>query len=195
MTTELSEDNVAACSNAETYNLAVSIIYDEASSGARARKSLDNLAGNLKLEGDVFKLRMWSLDLLSEPVLRSAAAREAGGYDIVFLSMRDGGEPSPVLKEWLGEWMKCRSNHPCALAVMVEKKEGMASGNTPLLNYLANMAQAGELDLVYPCSDTPAQPAEQEDVRHIAQRAINASPLLEGILDDWESYSHSGINE
>jgi hypothetical protein len=32
-------------------------------------------------------------------------------------------------------------------------------------------------------------------VRQIVRQAINASPLLEVIVDDWQSYAHWGINE
>ena len=34
-----------------------------------------------------------------------------------------------------------------------------------------------------------------EAIRQMVRKAINASPLLEGILDDWQSCAHWGINE
>jgi hypothetical protein len=32
-------------------------------------------------------------------------------------------------------------------------------------------------------------------IRQIVRRAINASPLLEEIVNDWQSWAHGGINE
>jgi hypothetical protein len=194
-TTEHPESPIAAPpSDDETANLRVSIIYDDFPSGVRAKQCLDRLAGSLNLEKDAFAVRLWSHELLSEPAVRRAAAREAGAYDIVFLSMRDSAEPSLVLKDWLKEWLEHRGSQPCALAVLPGDERQDASN--PLLSYLAGVAdEAGGIDLVYTPATTPQEPEKPADYREIARRAINASPILDGILDDWESHSHWGINE
>lgn len=193
-TAEYTETPIATTpSDDETANLRVSIIYDDFPSGVRAKQCLDRLAGSLNLERDAFAVRLWSHELLSEPAVRKAAAREAGAYDIVFLSVRNSAEPSLVLKEWLKEWLEHRGSQPCALAVLPGDEEQNA-GN-PLLSYVAGVAASGGIDLVYPPATTLQEPDQQADYREIARRAINASTLLDGILDDWESHSHWGINE
>jgi hypothetical protein len=194
MTIEFPETQITANATKDTPNLRVSVIYQDVASGLRAKACLDRLERNLNAGVDVFALRLWSCDLLSEPAFRKAAAREAGEHEIVFLSKRDSSEPPPVLKAWLEEWLKCRNNRPCALAVLLDE-DGPIAGDTPLLNYLGEVAEVGGLDLVYPGNKISELPLDQDSIRQIARRAINASPVLEGILDDWESYSHWGINE
>lgn len=195
MTIEIPETPTETIPTEEVASPRVSIIFEDAASALRARQSLGRLARNLNVEAEVFALRMWSFDLLSDPGLRRQAAREAADYKIIFLSLRDSSEPPAVLKAWLGEWLKCRTGQTCALAVLLDEKEQTTARNTPLLSYLSGVAEAGGLDLVYPCLEKPEPQINHENIRQIARRAINASPLLEGIVDDWESYLHSGINE
>lgn len=194
-TKELPESKINAGPSDEYPALRVSIIYEDIESGERAKGCLDRIARSLNLEADAFALRLWSHDLLAETAVRSAAAHEARDYDIVLISMRYGREPSSVLQTWISEWLKCRCDQPCALAVMLNGEAQNASAASPLLSYLADIANSGGLDLVFPAGEAPPPPAEEPNIRQIARNAINASPLLDGILDDWESFSHWGINE
>jgi hypothetical protein len=194
MTINSSESECISTAPNEFSSLRVSIIYEDFASGVRAKACLDRLARNLNVETSAFSIRLWSFGSLSEPGARSLAAREAANFEMIFVATRGSGEPPATVKGWINEWLQFREAQPCALAVMPDEAGQRHTGGTALLRYLTSVANAGGLDLVHPFGDPPARPTSRT-VRDIAHRAINASPLLEGIVDDWQSYSHSGINE
>jgi hypothetical protein len=198
MTTDLSESNCIPAEPGELSSLRVSIIYEDFANGVRAKTCLDRLAKNLNVNPEEFSLRLWSFSYLSDPGLRSQAAREAARFEMIVIATRGCGEPPATVKEWMAEWLQYREAGPCALALMPDEREQKYVGGTALLRYMARVANTGGLDLVHTFGEPPAQPANHE-IRDIAHRAINASPLLEGIVDDWQSYTHSyahsGINE
>ena len=194
MTTNVSESNCIPTEPGELSGLRVSIIYEDLASGVRAKSCLDRLAQNLNVNPEEFSIRLWSFSYLSEPRLRSQAAREAARFEMVVLATRGCGEPPATVKEWMAEWLQYREAGPCALALMPDEREQKYVGGTALLKYMARVANAGGLDLVHPFGELPAPPTDRM-VRDIARQAINASPLLDGIVDDWQSYTHAGINE
>lgn len=177
-------------------DLRVSIIYEDIASGVRAKNCLDRLARQLNTDAEVFSVRLWSFGYLSDSGLRSIAAREAKDFEIILLATRGIGELPDSVKKWMAEWLKYRDGdaRPCALAVMPDNHAQSGLGKTALLRYLSRIAETAGLDLVFPVNELFVQPSD-EAVGQIVRRAINASPLLEGIVDDWQSYAHSGINE
>jgi hypothetical protein len=194
MTIELPESQVIDSMIDEVPNLRVSIIYEDFASGLRAKDCLDRMTRHLDVGPDIFSVRLWSFNYLSDPDLRNQAAKEAQDFEIIFLATRGSGEPPASVKNWMTEWLKHRDARPCALAIMPDEQWQKHPGGTALLKYISRVADSAGLDLVCP----PVEPAEQPSghtIRQIVRRAINSSPLLEGIVDDWQSYTHSGINE
>jgi hypothetical protein len=188
------ESSVAGISPENGFGLRVSIIYEDLGAGLRAKHCLDRLSHDLDLEPGFFDLRLWSYGLLSEPELRSAAAREAGDFEIIVFSANGCEEPPAMVKEWLLEWLACRGQQPCALALLPDGPAGKLPGENSLLDYLSGIARGACLDLVYPFCETTRQPPD-EAIRKIARQAINASPILENLVEHWGAYSHWGINE
>ena len=165
----------------ENFGLQVSIIYEDASAGLRAKYCLDRLTRDLDMGAGFFQLRLWSFGLLVEASARSATARAAGNCDIVILSAHGRGDPSATVKEWMLEWLEHRSKRPCALAVLLDDETRRPSGENLLLDYLGGIARVGCLDLVYPFCESALQPTAGA-IQKIARQAINAPRILESSL-------------
>lgn len=107
------ENSAAPC------HLKVLLVYDDISSGLRAKAALDRLTERLPTEG-VCRLDPWKLNLLDYPQLQHDAAQAAARADIVLLSFH-GDRPLPsAVKIWLELWMKKQNKSHQALGVLFD---------------------------------------------------------------------------
>ncbi|MCI0744275.1 MAG: hypothetical protein L0Y58_02615 [Verrucomicrobia subdivision 3 bacterium] len=82
--------------------ITVVIAYDTFELGSRAMAVHERLTERL---GSTFNLRqeLWKFDLLEDPALRRAAARETAAADIVILATSRDAELPLYIREWLEE--------------------------------------------------------------------------------------------
>jgi len=80
-----SDNDAKACINEKGDSPGVLLLYQDFSTGVRARQALDQVVRQFDLGAD-FKVVLWRFDLLREPEVRERAATEAATADIVFLS-------------------------------------------------------------------------------------------------------------
>jgi hypothetical protein len=97
------------------------LVYEDLSTGLRARQTLEEVARQLGPDGQ-FKLTLWKFDLLAETSLLEQATREAANADIVFLSAHGHRElPTPV-REWYEQWLESQCDEPKAVALSLDAR-------------------------------------------------------------------------
>src|SRR5215472_3328939 len=80
--------------------LKVLLLYEDAETGLRAKRSVAALYGQGDLDAGV-ETRLWRLDLLSTAWLREQAAAEAVDADVIIVSLHGDDELPEAMREWL----------------------------------------------------------------------------------------------
>lgn len=96
----------------------VLLVYEDLSTGLRAREAFEHVVGQLEMEAD-FDLKLWRFELLREPALLERAVSDGAEADIVFLAAHDGELP-PVVKLWFNRWLERKDGERWALAVSLD---------------------------------------------------------------------------
>ncbi len=174
-----------------TFN--VVIAYEDFETGKHAKKTYDFLAQNL---GDdcQFSNQMWKFDVLSIPKLREMAALDAAGADIVIVSCHGSDLPAEV-KAWIESWLS-HQGRPLALVALFDCPEEQIEGTRAAHDYLAAVAQRGQMEFFAQLDDWPAR-------RHVegplvfthdltSERALSA---LAGVVQRDTPFPRWGINE
>jgi hypothetical protein len=175
--------------------LNVLLIYEDLSTGLRARWAFEQTARQLEGEAD-FYVDLWKFDLLCEPALLQRAANDAAKADIVFLSAHGQGELPGTVNVWLKQWLERRGGEPCALAVLLDEGAGDNAAADQALQALQAMALAGGVQVFLNAGEalqTRWQSALDEVQRH--PEAVTMMPA--GMHREFEvhSYRDWGINE
>jgi len=131
-----------------TGRLDVLLVYEDFSTGLRARQAFDKVACQLKPDTD-FKVDLWKFDLLREPALLEWAATEAAKADIVFLSAHGQDQLPKAAHSWLEQWFERRGGEPCALVVLLDKAPGDAAGAGQTWEALRAAALAAGVDVFH----------------------------------------------
>ena len=82
----------------------VMIAYEDFESGKHAKRTYDVLAENVGRDYNCSS-QMWKLEVVTVPVLREMAARDAAAAEIVLVSVRGTRDLLPELKSWLSLWL------------------------------------------------------------------------------------------
>lgn len=92
------------CENSiQPAKLNVTIIYETAADGFRAKRLSDQLAMEVADDHDI-NLHVWNFQVLALPEIREIAAKTAATADVVILSV-SGSESLPKhLVEWIALW-------------------------------------------------------------------------------------------
>ena len=134
--------------------LNVLLVYEDLSTGLRARWVFEQTAGQLEVEAD-FNVDLWKFDLLREPALLQRAATEAAKADIVFLSAHGHGELPSAVDLWLKEWLERRGEEPCALAVLLDEAAGDTAATNQTLQALHAAAMARGVQVFLHADEAP----------------------------------------
>jgi hypothetical protein len=109
--TFLDIDNEGAAAVGEAMGrLDVVLVYEDFSTGLRARQAFEQVVRQLEMEAD-FNVDLWEFDLLREPALRERAAKEAAKANILFLSAHGQGELPGTVNLWLKQWLEHRGGN------------------------------------------------------------------------------------
>ncbi len=188
-----SEDKATA--GAGTGKLSVLLVYEDLSTGLRARRAFEETARRLASEAD-FNVDLWKFDLLREPVLLQWATKAAADADIIFLSAHGYGELPHAVDLWLKRWLESRGGGPCALVVLLDQEAGDNAAATQALQGLHARALAGGVEIFLQAGGTlrTQQPSTLVDV----QRDAKATAIIPGESHrefERHSYRDWGINE
>lgn len=173
----------------------VLLVYEDFSTGLRARQVFEQVARQLELEAD-FNVDLWKFDLLREPALLEWAANEAVKADLVFLSAHGQGELPGTVNMWLRRWLERRGGEPCALVVLIDTLAGDTGAANQMLEALRATALAAGVDVFLHAAEalpTERQPVLDEIHPYPETRTASPDELFHGVElhpnRDW------GINE
>ena len=175
--------------------LNVLLMYEDFSTGLRARQLLDAVVNSVDLEVD-FRAKLWRFDLLREPALLRRATDEAAKADMVFLSAHGRNDLPAAVHSWFKRWLERKGSEPCALAVALDPDTEHCPTRNRVLAALGTVARPAGVDVFVQAAEAP-QTKWESAVQDIQQRAETQTELLEEILHrtEWSSYRESGINE
>lgn len=176
----ISDDSVSTLRRRGTVGLDVLLLYEDFSTGLRARQTLTQVAEALDLPMD-FQVELWRLDLLREPILLAQAAAEAARADIVLLSEHGRSDVPAVLDSFLRKWVANRGGKPSALVVSLDTEaRGGSIANRTIETLRAIAEPAGAEVFVSAIGTTPTGlEAAMEDVQ---RRAKTQTVVLEDLL-------------
>jgi hypothetical protein len=123
----------------------VAVIYEDGSTGRRAKHFYDKLVHELEDEC-AFSLQIWSFQVLAIPGLRESAVESAAQADFVILSFH-GKAGLPIdIREWIETWSKLIIGKRPALIALVDKSTTRGCTNASALAYLKSVAKRIEVD-------------------------------------------------
>jgi hypothetical protein len=122
----------------------VVLVFEDFSTGKRAKRAYDFLAANLTHEWHVVS-QMWKFEVLSIPELREMAAKDAAMANLIIVSSRGDRElPAPV-KDWIEMWLGYRGDAVALLALFDSPPE-QAEHAQATQTYLEGVAKRGQLE-------------------------------------------------
>jgi hypothetical protein len=173
----------------------VQIVYEDLSSGLRAKQTADWLEAQLPPRQDM-RLNMWRFDLLNEPAFRVGVANEAVRADVVLLSAHgQHGLPEDV-SVWIREWLGQHADDPPAFVILFDAS---AEGTPKLNELLVSLRRAAEPAgvQIFPRFYDTFSTAEDATMEGIHHRAETTTSLLAEMLTSRRSkpLRNWGINE
>jgi hypothetical protein len=122
----------------------VVVVFEDFSTGERARRAYDFLAANLTHEWQISS-QMWKFELLAIPELREMAANDAATANLIIVSSRGDRELPAHVKDWIEMWLGCRG-HAVALVALFDSPPEQAEHAQPAQTYLARVAKRGRME-------------------------------------------------
>jgi hypothetical protein len=171
--------------------LKVLLLYEDAETGLRAKRSVAALHGQGDVDASV-ETRLWRLDLLSTAWLREQAAAEAVDADVIIVSLHGDDELPEAMREWLSLWLERKANRPYALGVLLDAGPVREDHAPQVAGYLETVATVGGADLLWGFCETPSANLPEMD-RAGAPSHMVREPNAD--LYHAGRYSHWGINE
>jgi len=171
--------------------LKVLLLYEDAETGLRAKRSVAALHGQGDLDAGV-ETRLWRLDLLSTVWLREQAATEAVAADVIIVSLHGDDELSEAMREWLRLWLQRKADRPYALGVLLDADPVREDRAQSAAGYLERVANAGGADLLWGFCETPSANLPEMDC---AGAPVHTVREPKADLYHPCRYSHWGINE
>jgi hypothetical protein len=175
--------------------LNVMLIYEDFTTGLRARQAFEQIGCELDLDAD-FSVDLWKFDLLRQPALLERAATVAAESDIVILSAHGRDELPGTADIWLEQWFDRRSGEPCALVVLLDKlAEDTLTPNQPFWA-LRTAALAAGVDVFFHASEAlqTERPSALDEIRPQPESREGFSDEIIHRLER-HPYRHWGINE
>jgi hypothetical protein len=179
----------------EKPGLDVLLMYEDLSTGLRARRLLHEVMNSLNLEVD-FQANLWRFDLLGEPALLELAADEAAKADIVFVSAHGQHDLPAAIHLWFNRWLARKGSEPCALAVVLDPNTRNAPARNRMLEAMGTVGGPAGVEVFVHAAEAPESHWESA-VQDIHWRAETRTAVLEEILhrSELSSYRNWGINE
>lgn len=157
--------------------LRVVILYEDFAMGCQARQMLESLRAQWG-RGHSLALEIWRLDVLSEPDLGRAAARDAVNADLVVVACRRDHEIAELVKAWFDTWTGLRRER-AALVLLFDGPETFTPASRLNGAFFAALARRGNMDLfVSPAATTPRSDLLVERLRHGAEDAFLITPSV-----------------
>jgi hypothetical protein len=186
------DDGEAARSEVQL-TLDAKLIYEDLSTGLRAKRVLEHAARQFPLAPN-FNLAIWRFDVLGEPRWRNTALNEASEAVIGVVSAHGQQDLPKVAKGWLKQWLKRKGNESRALIVSFDDTSRDSASAAQKISWLQQEARPRDMAVFPHFGDTPLW-----DGGLAMGGAGNSASAKTAVLADirrWtERHSDSGINE
>ena len=161
-------------------SLEVLILYEDYGTGLRAKRSLDLLPARFPAKAH-WSTKLWRIELLSDPLLKEQAAREAAAADVLILSLHGRSTLPAGLREWLTCWLGHKPSRPCAMGVLLDAEQGGQGGKNPVIACIQQVAAIAGSDFFYGFSEAPGSELNAA-MEEIDQRVNSSSSVLDEML-------------
>jgi hypothetical protein len=171
------------------------ILYEDVGTGLRAKQALDLGPGRFGPDAPWgWRLKLWKLELLGEPVVCERSAMEGATADVIILSVHGQTGVPPTVRDWLERWLRHKQDRPYALGVLLDAEEATQGGENPVVAYCMKIAAGAGADLFCGFCDAPVSGqglvAEEVSGRgRASSREVEATPWHDG-AHEW-----GGLNE
>jgi hypothetical protein len=169
------------------------LVYEDLCTGLRAKVVLEWVE-HLFPGAPLFNLAMWRFDLLSKSTVREAALHETCAALIVLLSAHGGRKLPKGVKAWFEQWIKRKSDDPCALVISLDESSRDCDSATQMISLLQARAKETDISVFPHFSQTPRR--EGDLTLDGTEKRVQAKTAMLNDLQRWsESCQHWGINE
>jgi hypothetical protein len=121
----------------------VVIIYEDRTTGRRAKCFFDNLVHELENQCD-FELELWNFQVLAISEIGNSAARVAAQADFIIISLHGRTGLPAETRAWIETWSQRISNRDAALIALTDKSPTRVGAST--LAYLRGVAYRAGID-------------------------------------------------
>ena len=178
------------------------IVYEDTDTGLRAKRCLDLLPANFRMEPQI-TIRLYRVDLLQPSLLREQAAIEAAAADVVIVSLHGGTELNPVVGKWMERWLQLKEERPYALGLLLDPMAARKGSSDPVIRHVQCLFHSTDVEIFYGfyegtmVADLARRSAAGAEVEGRAVRPTE--PDRQGTRGqagwDVNQYRHWGINE
>jgi hypothetical protein len=106
---------------------------------------LGTIGRHNELEGRMI-CSWWNFEVLGITALRKLAATEAAAADMIVIAAREAPELSPVVVDWVSQWLALRECHPQALVALLDSSKAGQPATRGVQAQLEKTAVLGGLD-------------------------------------------------
>jgi hypothetical protein len=173
--------------------LDATLIYEDLSTGLRAKQVLELAARQLRMAPN-FNLAIWRFDMLRESCLRKTALNEASVAVIGVVSAHGQQDLPKVAMAWLKQWLKRKGEESRALIVSLDHtaRDSASAGQT--ISWLQKEALARDVAVFPHFGDTPRR--ESGLAMKGAKNSASAKAAVLADIRRWTGrHSDWGINE
>jgi hypothetical protein len=154
------------------------VLYEHAGLCNRALLCLHRVAANLEGAGQM-ACAIMRLDLLEDPRLSKALAREAQAADIIVVATQAGWELTEAFKDWISRWLSTKTERPTTLALVLDARQSRDRDGRGVAFHLAEVARLGGVDFISTEGGQPVADIEGPLTQALTQRNRSTSRALQ----------------
>lgn len=193
MNSEKINDDGEARAGQASLELDAVLIYEDLSTGMRARYVLECAAG-LFPSAPRFNMAMWRFDMLRMAEVRQKALVEASAAVIVLLSAHGSGVLPRAVRLWFQQWLERKGEQPSAMLICLDEKSRESASAAQMISWLQTGANAKDVAVFPGFGMTPYSDGDR--TVEALQRSVHTNVATLDGIERWPGLrSGWGINE
>lgn len=180
-------------SSAPQSHLNVSMLYQDLSTGMRARQFLYTVLDDCQMQVE-FSLALWNIALFHSPEIQEQALTDACKANLVLLSIRGDSHLGSETEDWLNQWVSRRcEDEECALAVLIGSDMQRLDSIGQTILWLQHVTRPTQVRLFV--GFLPVTITEQFPILEAPQNGKAPTLATSDIANRLNVYSEGGLNE